>query len=65
MSGIAYIYFQFNVWKGEYNLRKNKILVIIIFFLATIILMAVGYSTFATDLLLMELPKLLVSGMLE
>ncbi len=29
-------------------MRKNKIL-IIIFFLATIILMAVGYSTFATD----------------
>ena len=30
-------------------MRKYKILIIIIFFLATIILMAVGYSTFATD----------------
>ena len=30
-------------------MRKNKILIIIIFFLAIIILMAVGYSSFATD----------------
>ena len=30
-------------------MRKNKKLIIIIFFIATIILMAVGYSSFATD----------------
>ncbi len=30
-------------------MNKNKILIIILFFLATIILMSVGYSSFATD----------------
>ena len=30
-------------------MRKNRVLIIIIFFLAIIVLMAVGYSTFATD----------------
>ena len=34
--------------KGGYKLRKNKIIILIVF-LAVIILMAVGYSTFATD----------------